>query len=135
MKVAGDAFVVAGLPSSTFFLLSVQQDTPDSVGIVQDIGIKRTLFEDGSVIHCTIHVRGTRLFALEDGQVTPYTPPPPAFGQPPPECPVGIKIVTMEIELKVVCKVALDSNFYITRMRYDALPLAPPVMPSGMPII
>eukprot|EP01031_Cornospumella_fuschlensis_P047589 gene47589-58299_t len=40
LRVMDNKFVLLGLPSSTVFLLSVQQDTPDSVGIVQDIAIK-----------------------------------------------------------------------------------------------
>eukprot|EP01031_Cornospumella_fuschlensis_P047591 gene47591-58302_t len=40
LRVKDNKFLLQGLPSSTVFLLSVQQDTPDSVGIVQDIAIK-----------------------------------------------------------------------------------------------
>ncbi|RYG69927.1 hypothetical protein EON64_01490 [archaeon] len=135
VRLANNKFVVQGLPSSSFFLLSVQQDTPDSVGIVQDVVIKRTLFEEGSVIHATIHVRGTRLFALQDGQMTPYTSPSPFLDRPPADdSSSGVKIITMEMRFKVTCRVALDSNFFITKLQHEAYPLSPPLMPSGMPL-
>ena len=98
-------------------MVSIQQDTPDSIGFVKHVGIKRILFEEGSVLEGTMDVRGTRLFCIESGEMLQGHSGAPA------QSVEGRTIVSIPVHFLVTCKLAMDKNNFITMLQHDALPL------------